>query len=563
MAEIYHVERNGKKYAYRSTSVYDPRKKYPVSVSEYIGRVDETTGEIIPKKTKIESTDFEKMKMAKFGGSYTLLELAEKIGLRDDLFSSFGMDGEKLLAAAIAQVLAGGPLSSVEDVADGSMIRELIGISERFKSERMSEFTKKVGDAILNVEELFERRMVRTKDVLSYDITSVSTYSNIRGWGEWGHNRDGERLKQMNIGLVTDKKGIPIMFETYPGSISDVKTLERTIDRITEAGADSCTIVLDRGFGSATNLKYMLDGDMAFVIPGKNATTCVKSLASSLIKAKGDQDLIKIHEGAVYSVLESYVAVVSRKQKCQDIEEESNDTYDLEIVTSDDEKFLLAPEKNRMKAFVCYNEKRGADENTKLQIVLSEIEKKLKAMNPWDAVRNQKRVAGGYSKFIECRIENDELIIERKRNSISFSMNRAGVFVMFSSGVDDWEDMMSCYDCRTYVEQAFDVLKNELDGNRWRTCDPITAKGRLLIKFIALILWCNISAIFRSEKKRVTVTSSLQSLDNIMAVGVGNTWRLSEISKKNKDMLKLLGLEEPKSKYTLKEHDRIPKSFFD
>ena len=75
MSDIYFVERNGKRYAYKSTSRYDPDKNYPVTVNEYIGRVDETTGEIIPKKEKIRKYDFdpENMRILRFGGSYALL----------------------------------------------------------------------------------------------------------------------------------------------------------------------------------------------------------------------------------------------------------------------------------------------------------------------------------------------------------------------------------------------------------------------------------------------------------------------------------------------------------
>ena len=566
MPENFYVEKDGRTYVYNSTSVYDAGTKRKKTVTTYIGRLDPETGKIISKKERSPSKEFidpDKMRALKFGGSYALLGLAENIGLRDDVFSSFGSDSEKVLASAIMQVLAGGPMSSVEDVADGSIIRELMGISERFTSPRMSELTKRMGEAYGNIEELFEKRVRRVKGVLGYDITSVSTYSDLDGWGERGHNRDGEKLKQMNLGLVTDKKGVPVMFETYPGSVSDVRTLERTVERIDGYGADSLVMVLDRGFGSAANLSHMLNNGISFVIPGKSGTKCIKSLITSLIKEKGVPDSIRIHDGKVYAVIETHVAVVPKGTTSDVDEEDSNDTRDLELITSNDERFFSVPEEKRMKAFVCHNEGRGAVDNEKLHAALAGIEEKLKKMDPWAAVREQKRTAGGYSKFIECRVENNELVVERKRNSLSFAMNRSGMFVMLSSGVEDWGDMMSCYDCRTYVEQSFDVLKNELDGNRWRTDDPITAKGRMLIKFVALILWCTIASILRSEKNNTPVTSFIQSLDNIMAVGNDNIWRLTEVTKKNRKAFELLGLEEPKKRYTLKEHDHIPRSLIE
>lgn len=50
MASIVYITRGNKKYAYRSTSYWDPDKKAPRSTMEYLGRVNEETGEIIPKK---------------------------------------------------------------------------------------------------------------------------------------------------------------------------------------------------------------------------------------------------------------------------------------------------------------------------------------------------------------------------------------------------------------------------------------------------------------------------------------------------------------------------------
>lgn len=49
--------------------------------------------------------------------------------------------------------------------------------------------------------------------------------------------------------------------------------------------------------------------------------------------------------------------------------------------------------------------------------------------------------------------------VSRLQNSFFFDSNRAGMFVMFSSEGTDWEEMMSSYDTRDWVEKAFDVYK--------------------------------------------------------------------------------------------------------
>ena len=52
----------------------------------------------------------------------------------------------------------------------------------------------------------------------------------------------------------------------------------------------------------------------------------------------------------------------------------------------------------------------------------------------------------------------------------------------------DWETVMTSYDARNNVEMAFDIFKSELDGRRGRTGDPVRARGRLFIKFLALMI---------------------------------------------------------------------------
>jgi len=110
MAKNFQVEKDGKTYVYNSTSVYDASTKKKKTVSVYIGRLDPETGKMISKKERSSGKDIidqEKMRALRFGGSYALLGLSENIGLRDDLFCSFGIDGEKVLACAVAQALAG------------------------------------------------------------------------------------------------------------------------------------------------------------------------------------------------------------------------------------------------------------------------------------------------------------------------------------------------------------------------------------------------------------------------------------------------------------------------
>lgn len=120
--------------------------------------------------------------------------------------------------------------------------------------------------------------------------------------------------------------------------------------------------------------------------------------------------------------------------------------------------------------------------------------------------------------------------------------------------------MMISYDVRDRVVKAFDVYKNDLDGNRSRTGNEERARGCLFIKFIALIMRIRIQNMLRDHDREVlatgknkdsvngmTVEEALLSLNTLMAVGNTGDWRLTAVTKNVREIFRLFGLEEPQS----------------
>jgi len=383
----------------------------------------------------------------------------------------------------------------------------------------------------------------------------------MEGWAEWGVNKDGEKMPQVNFAFVTDRDGSPAMYEMYPGSTADLKTLERTVERVIALGGSSCTLVMDRGFGSADNLSMMLDNGISFVMPARRATRAVKAISTELSRRRGDHELTRYHGGKPYTVMETHVAVVPKPRPKAEAEEDTNDTVRLELVLPEDPRFAQVPQERRIKAFACLNGLRSAEEVQKREMALKGIEDRLRAMKPREAYNSFRKTAGGYAKFFDISVSpTGELELSRRANAMTYANNRDGIFVMLSSGVEDWEDVMSFYDCRTYVEQSFDVYKNELDGDRWRTFDVKAARGRLAIKFYALILWTAAGKRLRDAGIDRPVAEVLQSLDNICAVGKDGRWRVTEVTRKNRMALEALGLAEPPKRLQTCREQYIPES---
>jgi transposase len=67
-------------------------------------------------------------------------------------------------------------------------------------------------------------------DYLCYDITSISSYSELNEYIKYGHNRDKEKLPQINLAMLFSQKGrLPVYFQRTPGNITDVTTLHNLL----------------------------------------------------------------------------------------------------------------------------------------------------------------------------------------------------------------------------------------------------------------------------------------------------------------------------------------------
>ncbi len=73
--------------------------------------------------------------------------------------------------------------------------------------------------------------------------------------------------------------GIPVMYDIYPGSITDVTTLPEPSPGFEAYGISDCTAIMDRGFFSQNNLREMLDRQISFIIAAKFSLKELKGVA--------------------------------------------------------------------------------------------------------------------------------------------------------------------------------------------------------------------------------------------------------------------------------------------
>lgn len=104
----------------------------------------------------------------------------------------------------------------------------------------------------LNQYCIYEEEKQKNNVYYALDSTSISTCAKELDFSEWGHNKDGDLLKQINIVmLVNQKTGCPLYYRVYSGATPDVSTVSHLLKEYCRMGFNrSAILVADRGYGS-------------------------------------------------------------------------------------------------------------------------------------------------------------------------------------------------------------------------------------------------------------------------------------------------------------------------
>lgn len=543
------IRRRGEKcYAYEVTSAMVDGKKR--TVSKYLGRVDPETGELLEKipgkssaeRRKIaEQRDIEVLKeirVADFGAVYLLDKVQRRIGLGQDLMDSFGNAAVSMLSIAFALVQCDGVFDAVEGVLDRTWIRDMYGLKGSFDSGTLSRLTKEIGiKAQGNMEKFFECRIRRNEGVVAWDTTTHGCYSDMDGLAEFVvGNKDDEDLKQVKVGLATDKRGVPMMYRIYPGNVSDMDTVKNLSNDIERCGGKDVLYVMDRGFCSGWNLRFMIRNGYDFVVPAKTDGKAVKKLLTSFRTAREARDLE--FGGHIYRVWKTELGIVAdpgRKKV------DGDQAYTFAI--PEDENHAT---EGRLTAYVCFDSKKYSDEVQAHKSMIDGLMKAAEKIDSKDPEAEFRRLAGKVIRHFDVEAEGRKVKVSVKPKSASFEENRAGLFVMLTSEGVGWEAMMTAYDARRLTEQGFDRKKGE--SRRFCTSDKEAMRGREFLRFLDLILVCELSAELREAKleRKITVEGAVSSLDCVQVREYRGTRYVTEIDRRQRTMFEAFSVPIPK-----------------
>jgi len=214
----------GVTYVYESVSYWDKEKQQPRNKRVCIGKLDPDNGAFIPSKRlktdqSVARDPAVTASAETVGPSLILDNITTRLGLDSLLKSCFPDSYLQIQMMAYYLVTQGGPLSHCEAWSKSHAPH----ITTTLTSQRINETLTTI--TIDSKQHFFTKwiKQVMEDDYLCYDITSISSYSELNEYIKFGHNRDKEKLPQLNLAMIFGQKNrLPVYFHQLPGNITDV-----------------------------------------------------------------------------------------------------------------------------------------------------------------------------------------------------------------------------------------------------------------------------------------------------------------------------------------------------
>lgn len=244
--------------------------------------------ELEPEWVEVDTANVRVENELDFGGPWLALELMRTLHL-DKLFESvMPRGGEDIPWAKMASVLAicrlckpSSELFIAEHYYRSTAIPELLGIPvDKINEQRLYRSL----DKLLPHKEALETHLKNRLgslfdleyDLLLYDVTSTYFEGQCKSnpMAQHGHSRDNRSdCKQVCIGLVVSKCGMPLGYEVFEGNRNDVKTWQEIVTKMEARYGKADRIWCgDRGMMSKDNIEFMESENRRYIIGASKGT---------------------------------------------------------------------------------------------------------------------------------------------------------------------------------------------------------------------------------------------------------------------------------------------------
>ena len=332
----------------------------------------------------------------------------------------------------------------------------------------------------------------REKIYISYDSTNKNSQAGNIDLVEIGHPKEDQGLPVFNYSIAYDiTNSTPLFYEAYPGSIVDVSQLQEMLGKAKGYGYRNVGFVLDRGYFSRENIKYLDECGYNFIIMAKG----MKKFVSQIIKrvqGKFEQD-----------------------------REKSIRSYRLSGTTVKDK---LSPADSKSRYFhVYYSSRKAASEREELEQKIDQYARWIKNHQGQNRELDQTALKYFDPIYYHEGKEDQKLMGAVERTAvINEEIRNCGYFVIITSESMTAAEALELYKGRDASEKLFRGDKSYLGNQSMRVYSSESMESKIFVEFVALIIRNRIYSYLKKEQERsdtrqnfLTVPATIRELEKI------------------------------------------------
>jgi len=532
---------------------------------------DEESEETEPRWVEVNTSAVRVENCRQFGGPWLAMELIRRLKLDEFLTRVMPQGREQVPWSLSSLVLVIGrlldpssELHTAEQWYPKTALPELLGVPvHRVDDNRLyrtlDELLPHKAALEVHLKERLGELFGIEYDLLLYDVTSTFFEGQAAfDLAQRGYSRDQRSdCKQVCIGLVVSRCGMPLGYEVFAGNTADVTTVQQIVTTMEQRYGKSERIwVMDRGMVSEANLRFLREGNRRYIVGTP------KSMLKKFEQQILGEDWHKIREG-----LEVKLCELPRDAGQDDDVEEMVDS------ASAQDEVNKPPIETREIFILCRSQDRGKKEDAILRRFEQKIEERLKSMTarcdkqkrqPLTVAREVGRLLGQNTraaKLFEVTVEaTDEghakitwKKIENRRNWATLS---AGCYLL-RTNVTDWsdEELWKAYIQLTEAEAAFRIHKSDLSLRPVWHQKQERVLAHILICFLSYVLWkmlgqlCQTAGLGNEPRRVLSELSEIRMMDVILPTRDGIDIRkrcISQPSDHQQILLEKLRLKLPR-----------------
>lgn len=361
----------------------------------------------------------------------------------------------------------------------------------------------------------------RERIYISYDSTNKSSQAGDIDLVELGHSKSGVEEDIFNYSIAYDRNNSePLFYEAYPGSVVDISQLQHTLKKAKGYGYEHVGFILDRGYFSKENIRFMDDNGYSFVIMVKG----MKRLVSEIILS-------------VQGTFEN---------------DRKNSIRSYKVSGTTVKERLFAGDKQERYFHIFYDDRRKASEREKLEEKIDRMGRKLK-----ECMGEPIHPRGEYKKYFDLIFWHkglaDELFMtgQEKTEVINKDIRLCGYFAIVTSEKMSAAEALHLYKSRDASEKTFRGDKSYLGAHCERVYTNESYETKIFIGFVATIIRCRIYTLLKDEAGRMekkqnymTVPAAIKELEKIeLLKGADGEYNLDyAVTATQKAILKAFGI---------------------